>query len=184
MSGASILAQSGGEGISTESALTGRLGSWGRLAEPGGGAAASRVPERSEGGRVGGGEVSVGEGSVLRVEFVLGVRDALCSGGCCAVAGYRDDQGEMEGVGEWPLRNFLPPPEKLVHLLETVKDRLALSRASVDFFRGRAGEGYLTGAGSGRWSTGTPSGIGRARMRSRWHASTFLTAADRSYNPH
>ena len=40
-----------GEEYSPRRALTGRSGSWGRMAEPGGGAAASREPERSEGGR-------------------------------------------------------------------------------------------------------------------------------------
>ena len=60
----------------------------------------------------------------------------------------------MEGIGERPLRDFLPPPEKLVRRLDTVKDTLALSRASADFFRWQgSGEGYPTGAGSGRWST-------------------------------
>ena len=48
-------------------------------------------------------------------------------------ADYRDDLGEMDGIGERPLRDFLPPPEELVRRDETVKVTLALSRASLDF---------------------------------------------------
>ena len=29
-------------------------------------------------------------------------------------AEYRDDLGEMDGIGEWPLPDFLPPPGQLV----------------------------------------------------------------------
>ena len=54
-------------------------------------------------------------------------------------ADYRDDLGEMDGIGERPLRDFLPPPEELVRREETVKVTLALSRASLEFFRDRAG---------------------------------------------
>jgi hypothetical protein len=53
-------------------------------------------------------------------------------------ADYRDDLGEMDGIGERPLRDFLPPPERLVRREDTVKVTLALSRASVDFFRDQA----------------------------------------------
>ena len=51
-------------------------------------------------------------------------------------AEYRDDLGEMAGIGERPLPDFLPPPDQLVRRKDTVKVTLALSRASVDFFRG------------------------------------------------
>ena len=53
-------------------------------------------------------------------------------------AGYRDDLGEMEGIGQRPLPDFLPPPGQLVRREDTVKVTLALSRASVDFFRAAA----------------------------------------------
>ena len=53
-------------------------------------------------------------------------------------ADYRDDLGEMDGIGEQPLRDFLPPPEQLVRREDTVKVTLTLSRASVDFFRSQA----------------------------------------------
>ena len=53
-------------------------------------------------------------------------------------ADYRDDLGEMDGIAERLLRDFLPPPEQLVRREETVKVTLALSRASVEFFRDRA----------------------------------------------
>ena len=53
-------------------------------------------------------------------------------------AEYRDDLGEMAGIGERPLPDFLPPPEQLVRREDTVKVTLALSRASVDFFRNAA----------------------------------------------
>ena len=53
-------------------------------------------------------------------------------------ADYRDDLGEMDGIGARPLRDFLPPPERLVRREDTVKVTLALSRASVDFFRDQA----------------------------------------------
>ena len=44
----------------------------------------------------------------------------------------------MDGIGEQPLPDFLPPPERLVRREETVKVTLSLSRASVDFFRDQA----------------------------------------------
>ena len=53
-------------------------------------------------------------------------------------ADYRDDQGEMAGIGERPLSDFLPPPDQLVRREDTVQVTLALSRTSVDFFRGEA----------------------------------------------
>ena len=53
-------------------------------------------------------------------------------------AEYRDDLGEMAGIGERPLPDFLPPPDQLVRREDTVKVTLALSRASVDFFRDQA----------------------------------------------
>ncbi len=53
-------------------------------------------------------------------------------------ADYRDDLGEMDGIAERPLPDFLPPPDRLVRREDTVKVTLALSRASVDFFRGEA----------------------------------------------
>ena len=53
-------------------------------------------------------------------------------------AEYRDDLGEMAGIGERPLPDFLPPPDQLVRREDTVKVTLALSRASVDFFRDKA----------------------------------------------
>ena len=53
-------------------------------------------------------------------------------------ADYRDDLGEMDGIGEQPLRDFLPPPGQLVRREDTVKVTLTLSRASVDFFRSQA----------------------------------------------
>ena len=53
-------------------------------------------------------------------------------------ADYRDDLGEMDGIGERPLPDFLPPPDRLVRREETVKVTLSLSRASVDFFRSEA----------------------------------------------
>lgn len=51
-----------------------------------------------------------------------------------AEAGYRDHLGEMEGIGQRPLPDFLPPPSQLVRREDMVKVTLALSRASVDFF--------------------------------------------------
>ena len=98
------------------------------------------------------------------------------------MAGYRDDQGEMDGIGERPLRDFLPPPEQLVQCRGNGQgqagpesgERLLLTGS------GRALQAHDQGAGR----RVRQAGIGRARMRSRWHASTFLTAADRSYNPH
>ncbi len=51
------------------------------------------------------------------------------------MAGYRDDQG---GIGERPMRDFLPPPEQAVRCLDIVMVTLALSRASVDLFRREA----------------------------------------------
>jgi hypothetical protein len=51
---------------------------------------------------------------------------------------YRDDLGEMEGIGAQPLPDFLPPPDRLVRRDDTVKVTLALSRASVEFFRDAA----------------------------------------------
>ncbi len=53
-------------------------------------------------------------------------------------ADYRDDLGEMDGIGERPLPDFLPPPDRLVRREDTVKVTLSLSRASVDFFRSQA----------------------------------------------
>jgi hypothetical protein len=53
-------------------------------------------------------------------------------------ADYTDDRGEMDGIGEHPLPDFLPPPERLVMLEDTVKVTLALSRDSVDFFKRQA----------------------------------------------
>ena len=53
-------------------------------------------------------------------------------------ADYRDGLGEMAGIGERPLPDFLPPPDQLVRREDTVKVTLALSRASVDFFRDEA----------------------------------------------
>ena len=53
-------------------------------------------------------------------------------------AGYQDDLGEMDGIGARPAPDFLPPPEWLVRRDDTVKVSLALSRNSVDFFRGEA----------------------------------------------
>ena len=44
---------------------------------------------------------------------------------------YRDDLGETDGIGERPLPDFLPPPDRLVRREDTVKVTLALSRASV-----------------------------------------------------
>lgn len=53
-------------------------------------------------------------------------------------AEYRDDLGEMDGIGEGSVDDFLPSPDRLVRREDTVKVTLALSRASVDFFRGEA----------------------------------------------
>ena len=53
-------------------------------------------------------------------------------------ADYRDDLGEMDGIGERPLPDILPPPDRLVRREDTVKVTLSLSRASVDFFRSQA----------------------------------------------
>ena len=53
-------------------------------------------------------------------------------------ADYRDDLGEMDGIGDRPLPDFLPSPDRLVRREETVKVTLSLSRASVDFFRSEA----------------------------------------------
>lgn len=53
-------------------------------------------------------------------------------------ADYRDDLGEMDGIGERPLPDFLPPPDQLIRREDTVKVTLSLSRASVDFFRSEA----------------------------------------------
>ena len=53
-------------------------------------------------------------------------------------ADYTDDQGEMDGIGDRPLPDFLPPPERLVMAEDTVKVTLALSRDSVDFFKRQA----------------------------------------------
>ena len=53
-------------------------------------------------------------------------------------ADYRDDLGDMDGIGERPLPDFLPPPDRLVRREDTVKVTLSLSRASVDFFRSQA----------------------------------------------
>jgi hypothetical protein len=46
-----------------------------------------------------------------------------------------DDLGEMDGIGEQPLRDFLPPPDQE----DRIKVTFALSRASVDFFRRQGG---------------------------------------------
>jgi hypothetical protein len=53
-------------------------------------------------------------------------------------ADYRDDLGEMDGIGERPLPDFLPPPDRLVRREDTVKVTPSLSRASIDFFRSEA----------------------------------------------
>ena len=53
-------------------------------------------------------------------------------------ADYRDDLGEMDGIGAGPVPDFLPLPRQLVRRDDTVKVTLALSRSSVDFFRGQA----------------------------------------------
>jgi predicted DNA binding CopG/RHH family protein len=49
-----------------------------------------------------------------------------------------DDLGEMDGIGAQPVPDFLPAPDQLVRREDTVKVTLALSRRSVDFFRGQA----------------------------------------------
>lgn len=51
---------------------------------------------------------------------------------------YTDDLGEMDGIGDRPLRDFLPPPDQLLRREDTVKVTLALSRSSVDFFKRHA----------------------------------------------
>ncbi len=53
-------------------------------------------------------------------------------------ADYTDDLGEMDGIGDRPLRDFLPPPDQLLRREDTVKVTLALSRSSVDFFKRHA----------------------------------------------
>jgi hypothetical protein len=53
-------------------------------------------------------------------------------------ADYREDLGEMDGIGARPVPDFLPPPDQLIRREDTVKVTLALSRSSVDFFRGQA----------------------------------------------
>ena len=53
-------------------------------------------------------------------------------------ADYTDDLGEMDGIGDRPLRDFLPPPDQLLRREETVKVTLALSRSSVEFFKQHA----------------------------------------------
>lgn len=46
-------------------------------------------------------------------------------------ADYTDDLGEMDDMGDRPIRDFLPPPDQLLHRDDTVKVTLALSRSSV-----------------------------------------------------
>jgi hypothetical protein len=53
-------------------------------------------------------------------------------------ADYRDDLGDMDGIGERPLPDFLPPPDRLVRRDDTAKVTLSLSQASVAFFRSQA----------------------------------------------
>jgi predicted DNA binding CopG/RHH family protein len=53
-------------------------------------------------------------------------------------AEYIDDLGEMDDIGDRPLRDFLPPPEQLLRREDTVKVTLSLSRRSVDFFKRHA----------------------------------------------
>ena len=54
------------------------------------------------------------------------------------VAGYGNDQGEMDGIGDWPLCSFLSRPEHFVRREDTVKVTPAASGASVDLFRQQA----------------------------------------------
>ena len=69
-------------------------------------------------------------------------RDKASQGWRTAMSGteayYRDDLGEMSGIGERPLPDFLPPPDRLVRREDTVKVTLSLSQASVAFFRSQA----------------------------------------------
>ena len=44
-----------------------------------------------------------------------------------------DDLGEMDGIDDRPLPEFLPPPDQLLRREDTVKGRLVLSRSSVEF---------------------------------------------------
>ena len=53
------------------------------------------------------------------------------------MAGYRDDQGEMDGIGERPLRDFLGPSEHLVRCRDMVKVTLALNLWRVDSLSAR-----------------------------------------------
>lgn len=53
-------------------------------------------------------------------------------------ADYTDDLGEMDGIGDRPLPDFLPPPDQLLRREDTVKVTLALSRSSVEFFKRHA----------------------------------------------
>ena len=45
-------------------------------------------------------------------------------------ADYRDDLGEMSGIDERPLRDFLPSPDQLVWREDTVKVTCSKLRAS------------------------------------------------------
>ena len=53
-------------------------------------------------------------------------------------AEYTDDLGEMDGIGDSPLPDFLPPPDQLLQRTDTVRVILALSQSSVELFRQRA----------------------------------------------
>lgn len=50
-------------------------------------------------------------------------------------AEYTDALGEMDTIGDRPLRDFLPPPDQLLRREDMVKVTLALSRTSVEFFK-------------------------------------------------
>lgn len=54
-------------------------------------------------------------------------------------AGYKDDLGEMVTIGDTPLPDFLPDPEKLVFRDDPVDINLLLRRKGLDFFRREAG---------------------------------------------
>ncbi len=51
---------------------------------------------------------------------------------------YEDEPEDVDLSNARVIRDFLPPPEKLILKVETVKVTLSLSRHSIDFFKQEA----------------------------------------------